>query len=298
LRTPSDGYLKDVVVASSAPAELLGVALEEQLVEIDRTETEVRQSADPVAVHDMRVAVRRLRATLRALRPLLDADWVDGLRRELEWIGDQLGSARDLDVLARRLRADADGLDDGDAVVATTLLRPLSDEQETARTELAEALESERYRKLLRTLRQASASPPLERDDVSLHRLAAKEFRRLCKRGDISPHSSSAALHKRRIRIKRARYTAELAVKAGAGREVEKFVRAAKDAQDVFGAHHDAVLARQRLRELSRVSGRADVGLVAGRLIGRQQRRIERARGEIPEAWERLCRRGKRAWRD
>ena len=47
----------------------------------------------------MRVAVRRLRAILRASRPLFEAKWVKGLRSELDWLGTVLGEARDLDVL-------------------------------------------------------------------------------------------------------------------------------------------------------------------------------------------------------
>ncbi len=284
------------VTAPSSTAELLGTALESQLGEIDRTEPEVQSNGDPDALHDLRVAVRRLRAMLRAARPLLDTDWVEDTRAELEWIGGRLGTVRDLDVLTARLRSEVDRLDGGDAVVATTLLRPLSVDHRDARTLLLDALESDRYHKLLRTLRQASASPPLARDDIPLERIAAKEFRRLRKRGDISPQLSNAGLHKRRIRIKRARYAAELAALHGGGRKTKKFIRAAKDAQDVLGAHHDAVVARQRLRDLSRLAGRPDTGLVAGRLIEREQRRIDRAREEIPDAWNELCQRGERAW--
>ena len=276
---------------------MLVTALGAHLAEIERTEPAVREKADPDALHDMRVAVRRFRATFRAVRPVLDPEWVDGVRRELEWIGDQLGAVRDLDVLSRRLRSDADQLDGGDAVVATSLLRPLSVEQEVVRTNLLDALELDRYRNLFETLRRASAHPPVQRDDVSIDRLAAKEFKRLRKRGDISPLLSNAALHKRRIRVKRSRYAAELAGMGGGSRDVTKFVRATKDAQDVLGAHHDAVVARQRLRELARVSGRADVGLVAGRLMEREQQRIDHAREQIPTMWKRLRRRGDRAWR-
>ena len=134
----------------------------------------------------MRVAVRRFRATFRAVRPGTRSRMGGRGRRELEWIGDQLGAVRDLDVLSRR-RSDADQLDGGDAVVATSLLRPLSVEQEVVRTNLLDALEWDRYRNLFETLRRASAHPPVQRDDVSIDRLAAKEFKRLRKRGDISP---------------------------------------------------------------------------------------------------------------
>lgn len=284
-----------MAIALPSTSERLRQTLAGLLEEIDRTESVARQGDDPDAVHDMRVAVRRLRATFRAVRPLMDRDEVDELRRELEWVGDRLGALRDLDVLMLGLRADADRLDAGDAVVATTLLHPLIAERESAREVLLAALESDRYRNLMKMLRGTSAAPRLRRDDVTLEQLAAKEYRRLRRRGDITPSMSAAALHKRRIRIKRARYTAEL-VEETSGGKVKKFVRTAKDAQDVFGAHHDAVVTRRRLRELSGAVGRADAGLVAGRLTELQRARVERTRDELPTAWAKLCRRGDHAW--
>jgi CHAD domain-containing protein len=283
---------------SSPSADQLATVLEAQLAEIDRTEPAVREISDPTAVHEMRVALRRLRSILRAVRPLLDAEWVDRVREELEWIGDQLGTVRDLDVLSSRLRSAAAQLDGGDAVVATTLLGPLSADRDAARTSLLDSLESDRYQKLLGTLRQASASAPVRRDDLSIERLAAKEFRRVRNRGDVSLLLSNAALHKRRVRVKRARYAAELAAMSGGSRDLKRYVRATKEVQEVLGAHHDAVVARRRLRELARVSGRADVGVVAGRLIEREQRQIDDARKRVPVAWKRLRKRGDRVWRN
>src|SRR4029453_1444603 len=63
------------------------------------------RARDPEAVHRMRVAVRRLRAILRASGSLFDDDRVEGLRRELKWLGIALGEVRDLDVLRAQLRA-------------------------------------------------------------------------------------------------------------------------------------------------------------------------------------------------
>lgn len=68
-----------------------------------------RRARDPEAVHRMRVAVRRLRAILRARRPVVarrsDEEGVDRLRRELKWLGIALGQVRDLDVLRAHLRS-------------------------------------------------------------------------------------------------------------------------------------------------------------------------------------------------
>src|SRR5207302_6077556 len=61
------------------------------------------RDGDPEAVHDMRVATRRMRSTLRTFRPLLDATRTEPLRRELHWLAGLLGAVRDGDVMAARL---------------------------------------------------------------------------------------------------------------------------------------------------------------------------------------------------
>jgi CHAD domain-containing protein len=243
---------------ASGTATVLRDALAAQLDELERTEPGVRRGDDPEAVHDMRVAVRRLRSTLRTVRPLLDRAWTDRMRRDLAWVGDSLGRVRDLDVLLARLEEEANRLDGGDAVVAAALLRPLAARRGDARAQLVGELASPDFEALVQELRRASATPPLVREDVSVEELAAKEFHRLRKRGAISPGLSNAGLHKRRIRIKRARYAAELV--ASPRSKLRKFIRAAKTAQDTLGEHHDAVVARRELRRLARLSERADVG--------------------------------------
>ena len=56
-----------MAIALPSTSERLRQTLAGLLEEIDRTESVVRQRDEPDAVHDMRVAVRRLRATFRAV---------------------------------------------------------------------------------------------------------------------------------------------------------------------------------------------------------------------------------------
>ncbi|MBW0094267.1 CHAD domain-containing protein, partial [Pseudonocardia sp. KRD-188] len=69
-----------------------------------------RTGEDIEDLHQMRVSVRRMRAALKAARPLLDPVWADGLRAELGWLGGALGPVRDLDVMLLRLRAEVAAL--------------------------------------------------------------------------------------------------------------------------------------------------------------------------------------------
>ena len=83
-----------------------------------------------------------------------------------------------------------------------------------------------------------------------------------------------------RIKVKRARYAAEL---SGAG----DYVKAAKALQDVLGEHQDAVVAAEQLRDLA--TRMPDTALAAGRLVEREHARASRGRDEWRSAWKRLA---------
>src|SRR6266487_207618 len=60
---------------------------------------------EPDSVHDMRVAIRRLRSTLKSAGKDMGMPAAGRLRAELKWLGGVLGEARDNEVLASYLRA-------------------------------------------------------------------------------------------------------------------------------------------------------------------------------------------------
>jgi CHAD domain-containing protein len=260
-----------------------------QLAEIERNDPVVRIDPDVEALHDLRVAVRRTRAVLRAARDLFDGEWVDRLRDELKWLGGELGPARDLDVLILHLREERKEV----GSEATPIIRRLERERRGARRRAVTALNNDRYLALLDELHVAVEHPPVQTADVRLARVAAREYEKL--RRDVAalgPEPTDDALHRARIRGKRARYAAELAEPI-AGKRAGKFVKAAKQFQDVIGEHQDAIVAEQRIRAFAES---ADAAFGAGRLVERQRARRARARAAVPAAWKRLQRRGRRAW--
>jgi adenylate cyclase len=62
-------------------------------------------SDDPEYVHQMRVAIRRLRAALRIFKPVLPDDFVDRVVPRMRELINTLGRARDLDVLTAEIVA-------------------------------------------------------------------------------------------------------------------------------------------------------------------------------------------------
>src|SRR5256885_13970967 len=59
---------------------------------------------EPEAIHDARVATRRMRAALRLIRPLISDEHRKPLARALRKLRRQLGEARDLDVMLDHLK--------------------------------------------------------------------------------------------------------------------------------------------------------------------------------------------------
>jgi CHAD domain-containing protein len=255
-----------------------------------------RLGREPEELHQMRAGVRRLRAILRAARPLLEPGAIEALREELAWLNTALGTRRDLDVLRDYLGAELATLDPPERRGGQRLLRRLDDARERAGQSLLTVLDSPRYFALLDRIDELIAHPPVTGADVSLRDLAADEFRKLRKAVQALPEvASDADLHTIRIKTKRARHAAELAAPVE-GRPAERFVDKAKRLQDILGEHQDAAVAEARLRELFDGARGRRAGFVAGRLVERQRTRREAAREAFRAFWPKVESRGRKAW--
>ncbi|RMI03415.1 CYTH and CHAD domain-containing protein, partial [Cellulomonas triticagri] len=155
----------------SSAGEVLAAYLAAQVHRLVEQDLAVRLDA-PDAVHQMRVAARRLRTALRTFRPLLDREVTDPLRDELRLLGRVLGTARDAQVLRDRV-ADLD-----EAPVAD-----LDARHRTAQEAVLRALGSTRYLTLVRGLTALAADPPL-RDRPRTRRRATRVLPALVARRD------------------------------------------------------------------------------------------------------------------
>ena len=280
---PTDASLHHVLAAIRA-----------QVNAIRAHERGARTGRDPEDLHEMRVAVRRIRAILRAGRPLFEGRWVDRLRQELDWLGAALGGPRDLDILRADLAPRVTALGASQRPAVRRLLRRLDRDRARARSALCVALARPRYRRLIARLEAAVRRPQRGTPGVSLLGVAAEEFRKLRRAAQALPgHPSAAELHAVRIRLKRARYAAEL-VRATVGRGAERFLRQAQKVQQILGEHQDTVVIEAYLHD---ALDRRDPDRALGRsLIREQRKRRKKARGAFFEEWPRLERRGRKAW--
>lgn len=256
------------------------------------------------AVHQARVATRRLRSDLKTFGSFLDPMWLDRTRAELAWMGEVLGNVRDADVLAGHLAGDGEDIarDDGGRL---ELLSRLDDQRRRALDDLAEALAGDRYLDLLDCLQAATATAPVaalgrgrgteERARRLLPALVGRQWRVL-RRRQRRPgrHPSDNELHRIRIGAKQLRYAAELAIPV-MGKEARRLARAAEELQTVLGDHHDAVAAEQWLSHTARTTSQAG-SYVAGRLAAEQHRRQRRLRRQWRSVWDELDTKDLRRW--
>ncbi|RQU12786.1 CHAD domain-containing protein [Burkholderia cenocepacia] len=212
---------------------------------------------DPEFVHQMRVALRRLRTLMRFFPRFTDRQWKDTLGGDLRWLAKLLGTVRDWDVFATEslpalIAADGGGSDwDGtlDAARAQSM---------AARVELRQALHSARYARLtlgwLEWL-SALALPAADGDDApSLRRHATKRVRRLFGHLYGSPSLTSldtAARHQVRIDAKRLRYALEFFASLASRRTRTETVKTLARVQSVLGEANDAMVALHHLEQLA-----------------------------------------------
>jgi CHAD domain-containing protein len=276
---------------SASAREHVAAALRAQYRAIVRHDPGTRLGQDSEELHQMRVATRRMRAILRAARPLLDSEWVREVRAELGWLGGALGPVRDLDVLVEHLRADAGALGGEDEGAFLTLILKLEAERAADRDAMLAAMGDPRYIALIERLDADTKAPPVAMSERSLRDLAAREFRRLRKAiRALGADPPDDELHAVRIAVKRARYAAELAERT-VGRGASAVIREAKVLQDVLGDHQDAAVAEARIRALVGARAPAAQAVAAGRVIERQHARRRAARAAYPKAWRDLERR-------
>lgn len=212
---------------------------------------------DPEFVHQMRVALRRLRTLMRFFPLFADRQWRDTLGVDLRWLAALLGTVRDWDVFSTEslpalIAADGGGADWNGTLDAARA------QSMAARVELRHALHSARYARLtLGWLEWLSvlALPPAEAGDApSLRRHATKRVRRLFGHLYASPSLTSldtAARHQVRIDAKRLRYALEFFASLASRRTRNETIKTLARVQSVLGESNDTMVALQHLEQLA-----------------------------------------------
>ncbi len=289
-------------IKGSSAGAVVSRYLAEQIDQLKACDPAVRDDAED-AVHQMRVATRRMRSTLASYRPLFDREVTDPIREELRWLGTVLGPARDLEVIRERLGELLADDDVADRDLRTRVDRVLAARRREARQLLLAELDGSRYFRLLDALDALVCSPPLtalagrgaRRVLPELVRRSWKQLRRArdaAAEPDLPDAERALRLHENRKKAKRARYAAE-AVAARFGKPATKFSSRMKHVQSVLGHVQDSVVSAA---ELGRLTDAAADSFALGRAQVLEEERGQQSLAEFDRVWSRASAPKLRRW--
>lgn len=254
----------------------------EQAREMRRQGKRVRRKGDVDAVHEMRVAIRRLRTALRSVKDHIDSP--RRLRRGLEELAKDLGRVRDHDVMIERLRStQLPGATRDERARLAKLIGKLESRRARAQQVLEDALHGKSYRALLKLLDLFIHSPRIapHGEFVLASRALADVSERLGESVARSTAMTTAAptprsLHALRISFKRLRYALDFhATACGLAYDVER--RMARAMQEVLGEIHDRDLLLGWIAE-AKGPFRGAWPALSGRLTAERARMLRRFR--------------------
>lgn len=247
------------------------------------------EGTDPEGVHQMRVALRRLKVVLKTFG-MLHAH----IREELDWLGDLLAKPRDLDVFLHEmlpsLKLSADNL--------ARIQPQVTNARKRAYSALRNGLEQARYQRLLLTLGHLFATG-LPANHPSLTHITSRQLqslhKKLLKQGKQLASLSIDERHQLRGQVRQLRYAVELFSplyldKKHAGKKAEKqaatLLAALNALQDSLGTLNDIAIADQRLQRMSqRNPALQTIRLTWEKAAAKQEKRCLSG---LPASWKAL----------
>jgi triphosphatase len=240
---------------------------------------EAAATADiPDGVHQMRVAIRRLRSTVATMRRMLPPEQYQWVTQTLKWMAGALGPARNWDVFSSGLLAPmrsvllrGQELDE--------FCRVCEDRRRSAHESANAVIRSPQYTAALLKLSQWFASrswreQPVSEQSVLLMApietvaptLIGRRYEKVKKSADGFARLSLERRHEFRIAVKKLRYTIEVFKDVFDSQKVAEFARLLKPLQDDLGYINDVRVANELLADLQ--TSNAGIARAAGIVLG------------------------------
>jgi triphosphatase len=245
---------------------------------------------DPEGVHQMRVALRRLRTACALLRSELGSLTLQAFNDEAKWLAKLLGNARDWDVFITETLSRPSEILPSDTVDFDGLRQAAEPHRAVAYAALRETLASTRYSRFQLSFRHwiesrgwrnelesGSLAVLLEPAPVFAGRVLTRLHRKSLKRGTHFRQLRPDARHQLRIALKKLRYAAEFFQGLhGGSTEAKGYLACLATLQDALGHDNDASMTWSFLRTLARDPLAPEVQRCIGAVMGWQARdRIE-----------------------
>lgn len=262
---PGSHKAKKVKLGHDATVEdALAHTMQHCLDHVVNNEACVLESDDSEGVHQMRVALRRLRSGLRIFQKVLPAAQFKKISHESKVLAGQLGAARDWDVfLSEIVTPMAAQFPDEQAF--RTFQKRIEMQRRKSRNAARKAILSRRYTELLLRL-SAWLAKRAWRDELPLKSGApvfgpAKDFadtslskahQRVCKAGEKFATLRTAERHQMRIEVKKLRYAVDFFSSLYSHNAVRPFRERLASLQDGLGYLNDVAVAQKLVKGICR----------------------------------------------
>jgi triphosphatase len=259
---PAATKAERVKLAKSAVDDAVAVVFAACLKHWTANEAAALSGLDPEGVHEMRVALRRMRAALSDFREIIPVAQVAWLKRETKWLITSLGKARDWDVFLSELLAPVEAARPKDTGLAE-LRKAAQAEKKTGYAEARRAIQSPRYSALLARMRRSLSARSwrqgsngtrkwLDEPAVKLaDRLLTRRHKAVLKLGRDFRKLSPQERHQLRIALKKLRYTAEFFRSLYQTKREKAYFHALAQLQNSLGHMNDIVVADHLLARMS-----------------------------------------------
>ncbi|MGN7611485.1 CHAD domain-containing protein [Magnetococcales bacterium HHB-1] len=249
-------------------------------------------------VHQMRVAIRRIRSSFGVFRRAVPRELAQPMAVEWKWAASEMGNARDVDVFITETLDVISGKV-GPKAGEQKLRKLAEDYQANAYKKVRAMIDSGRYKKLNSAFvpwakgKWGKTSPATRKAlCVNVVTYAEKELnRRLNKilmRGKNITQISDDERHNIRIACKKLRYAAEF-FKPLYGRKMTDFIQEVKVVQKILGSLQDASVMPGLLAEITAGSKDPDVQAYVKNLIKwREQGEKKSMKSQLGKSWQRF----------
>ncbi|HXW83456.1 MAG TPA: CHAD domain-containing protein [Candidatus Binataceae bacterium] len=243
---------------------------------------------DVESLHQLRVATRRLRASIDLFGSVLNGNQVRLWKRDLPWVAQAAGQVRERDIIATLIRVRAAKIDPKLAESLGAAYQKLSVERSDRLHNFATVLQSERYQQMINRL----AHPVLRKgaEEQKLARSAADILRPIAsgaaRAGEhLAADAPPGAVHRARVRVKRLRYGLELLAEFG-GKRKRKALALLEELQDQLGEFNDVIVTGGWLIEYgASADAPSATALAAGALVQSLGKRQQKLAGRCLKTW-------------
>ena len=296
MKKKAKSKVKVSIHAGQTVSEAFAAILKHNYEHLLEWETTARSWDDIEGVHQVRVALRRLRSALGVFRSAIPRVVTDPWADEMRWLANQLGPARDLDVF----------IDEGMDAVADKLALPgreklllLAQGRRVGAYEtVLTMLDSERYagfKERLGTWLEMQGWLTAELSDKERGRLEGniipfarqvldKQERAVLATGSHVDQESPQEMHQLRIECKKLTYAAEFFNPLF--NAMEAFIVHLKSLQDLLGIMHDVAVMHDLLEDLLKEETAPQVFQYAGGLVGWRTRQYYDIKDSFEARWE------------